>query len=65
MKTDPLMKCKKQLEALSRITFTCKCCGSELSLSLYGGDNTCLLCKESINGQRAIESTNLNSKKNE
>lgn len=65
MKTDPLMNRKKQLEALSRITFTCRYCGSELSLSLYGGDDICLLCKESINGQRSIESTNLNSKKNE
>lgn len=56
---------KTQLEALKRVTFLCGCCGQTLSLALYGGDDTCLLCKESINGQRAIDSTNLNSKKNE
>ena len=47
---------KTQLEALKRVTFLCGCCGQTLSLALYGGDDTCLLCKDS---------TNLNSKKNE
>lgn len=56
---DELALLKEQLLKLQRITFKCVICGFQLSLSMYGRDNTCLLCKEN---ERMHNATNNNLK---
>lgn len=56
---DELALLKEQLLKLQRITFKCAVCGFQLSLSMYGEDNTCLLCREN---ERMHNATNNNLK---